>query len=994
MPSNNFQILVDEAIKKGGNKLRELITYCQTNEIATEDVVFTLGSLEKAFSLPDGVQKKNAFILRGFLYQKGIGTKKSDIGLAKFFYRQASELDLGITDSTHSLIAELIALHRSATIAPLVSAAPAPVSVGSGVIAAEDTPAAAPASVLASASAPTPATPPTELVVTDGSLVSTPLADGTGALPEKGFGYAEKKGKRPTQEDALIWQELTDNELTPRLVAQRLWTAYQELGEEIRASYATLLEAAGAGSDPGEKPPAVGSTAITTIVKDNHLITGCLGDAMAFVVIYTADGKVSSVKRLNQRIHKPSDVDEAKRVEIAGGKVVLIQGVERLEAPDQHSIGMSRMMGDCNVLGSCYDAHIDIFKLPDDAAHIQVITTCDGFTEKASSQTIEAHEAYLRNLLKKINQGCAGRLKEEVLAEYLAASALGDGSTDNVSVAVQTIRAEGAAMVTNCALGVYDGHGGTAVAHQVASHIGAILRTQLALTQEEYAIRADSVANKIAAYVRDNWAIECEKLLMEPVDESSANITKLIALLNSFINSPLCNDDYAKTIFLPNVAPMLLDRVKDPLALARMEREISFFREQRIARLLESGEWLDELERLLLNDSITLDERTTSLINLANACVKSVRFDGAVRTDFLNKLPGMLLDNLSDENALTRIIKEVELLDLHLLEYIARIKGPSLFLRMLKEKYQLPNVSIPPEWLALLSSYLAENYAQDDNLPATQAFLAEKLLTPQNLSTILDYQNSYPNKAKSIDVIVNMLQSKGIELFTGNHAQRIKKIQDLALASKKSPEIYKALCKIIEKDVQDALTKQDASLLSDYEALKGVGAGRQTTETAALSSFWQQRIIVAKAHCSMNYLEREITPMTKPRAKAAGNGPAFFTQPHFQKVKRAIETFNTVLKRLTNDFANEECPDAQRIATYRRDCAQAASVCKKTLANHRGHNTCYEFFARWTRYFLANINASCKAAYLEDQQVDAICKKLQDSMIDEEKIIRSKPAQS
>jgi integrin-linked kinase-associated serine/threonine phosphatase 2C len=302
------------------------------------------------------------------------------------------------------------------------------------------------------------------------------------------FAYYETMGHRSGQEDALAWQTFDEGELgsvTPEQIGHRLWTTYQK------------LNASGFAKENGQK---TGTTACTTIIKDNHLITATLGDTVAFAVIYDTTGAVASVQRLNPKTHKPSDTDEQKRIKDAGG-AILGDYVGFL-----HLVAVSRSLGDFVAQGICADATIDITTLSEDAHHVQIITTCDGFTDGAglTRQTKEGHEAYLREALSAMNGGKPGLLSEETIAERLAEDALTKGSRDNISIAVQSIKTEGRPATQKAMIGVYDGHGGPALSHFVADHIGDELTRQLALSEDAYAAQPESVPSNRAIYDRDH----------------------------------------------------------------------------------------------------------------------------------------------------------------------------------------------------------------------------------------------------------------------------------------------------------------------------------------------------------------------------------------------------------------------------------------------------------------------------------------------------------
>ncbi len=111
-----------------------------------------------------------------------------------------------------------------------------------------------------------------------------------------------------------------------------------------------------------------------------------------------------------------------------------------------------------------------------DVGIIQIITTCDGFTDGAKEkQTKEDHERYL--LQKLIALNAPGLMSQESLAKELADAAIADGSHDNISIVVYTIQNDTAALI-----GVYDGHGGKTASTFVAERISSLFVTQCNLS--------------------------------------------------------------------------------------------------------------------------------------------------------------------------------------------------------------------------------------------------------------------------------------------------------------------------------------------------------------------------------------------------------------------------------------------------------------------------------------------------------------------------------
>lgn len=368
-------------------------------------------------------------------------------------------------------------------------------------------------------------------------IISKPPAnreDANGLNKEFGFGYFETYGVdfRRDQEDTLAWHVLNQSDLsskdaaeqlTPKEIGHRLWTSYQILDTPDLFS---------------------GTTAATTVYDGKgNFITATLADAASFAVVYDKTGNALGVTRLNSVTHKPSDPEEKARIEAAGGQVIF-WGVHRVDMALAVSRAIGDNSGELKKHGVCSESSIDVTNAdkiasdlgiaPETVGFIQVINTCDGFTDGAGkSQNKKDHEDYLLNILKNLES--PGNMAQDELAKALSLQAITDGSRDNVSVAVQTITSKTPAVF----IGVYDGHGGREASRKVADNIGCLFKEQCALTPEQYAQQELSVVTKKAIYERDNKDVDLapDQLHSKLASPETAQVvkpeeTKLLATLN------------------------------------------------------------------------------------------------------------------------------------------------------------------------------------------------------------------------------------------------------------------------------------------------------------------------------------------------------------------------------------------------------------------------------------------------------------------------------
>lgn len=311
------------------------------------------------------------------------------------------------------------------------------------------------------------------------------------------FAYHQIASKEHLQEDTLAWQTFDAEELgrySPEQIGQRLWTAYRKVEAAIIPRKGELYY------------DNSGTTACTTVIKGNHLITATLGDTVSFAVIYDSSGAVSKVQRLN-RVYKPND--EEQRIKDAG---CFVWNNRVFRQVTQNAMAVSRALGDFDYPAICADAIIDITTLPEDAHHVQIIVASDGFTDGTEDQSQKGHEEYLKNALNIMNGGKPGLLNEQIIAMQLAEHALEwtKSSPDDISIAVQSVKMGGEPYAQRAMIGVYDGHNGGVFSKFAADEMGAELTRQLRLSEEEYAVQAESIQKNQAIYDRDNSPVPAD----------------------------------------------------------------------------------------------------------------------------------------------------------------------------------------------------------------------------------------------------------------------------------------------------------------------------------------------------------------------------------------------------------------------------------------------------------------------------------------------------
>ncbi|MCE3043776.1 PP2C family serine/threonine-protein phosphatase [Legionella sp. 16cNR16C] len=325
------------------------------------------------------------------------------------------------------------------------------------------------------------------------------------------YAGSQLQGGRAYQEDTAAWfkSDSASLDLTPLQIGQRLWTAYRQIDAEILRDK-TLEQ--------------VGSTAVTTVIKNNFLITALLADAAAFAAVYNESGEVIDVYRLNAREHKP---------ELERARIMEFEDYYVLNGRVWGRLAVSRAIGDAFFLPVIADSDISIVDLSNIPAgySVKLISCSDGFTDGARKQVKtlgdvkKAQENYLKEAIAAA--GKSETISEGQLSDHLAYWAITNGSSDNVTVAVQTVKRPNEVPGFMGMSGVYDGHGGQQVSAYIAARIQDKLETLFAMSEEDYQKLEDSAFSQEKAFLRDNTDLKVFDLNTrlkkpEPVSETSA----------------------------------------------------------------------------------------------------------------------------------------------------------------------------------------------------------------------------------------------------------------------------------------------------------------------------------------------------------------------------------------------------------------------------------------------------------------------------------------
>jgi protein phosphatase 1L len=163
-----------------------------------------------------------------------------------------------------------------------------------------------------------------------------------------------------------------------------------------------------------------GTCALVALIEENRLAVANVGDSRA---ILSRSGEADALTD----DHKPDRPDELERIEAAGGKVEIVDGVARV-----CHLAISRALGDFyakkhNYVMSTPEIHETVLMPGDDF----LILACDGVFERNTITRQNAVDIVKKSLASNDND-------PEIAAKDLVRAAYDQGSGDNISVIIVT----------------------------------------------------------------------------------------------------------------------------------------------------------------------------------------------------------------------------------------------------------------------------------------------------------------------------------------------------------------------------------------------------------------------------------------------------------------------------------------------------------------------------------------------------------------------------
>jgi serine/threonine protein phosphatase PrpC len=285
----------------------------------------------------------------------------------------------------------------------------------------------------------------------------------------------EVQGLRDEQQDDLQYCKIEENNKIYNAVEGIDQLSLEEAEEVLTGSIDTMEKICEDNKENIDIDDS-GCTANSTVafLKNGilHIYNVNVGDSISFYVILDKEGQLVESQLINTNLHKPTDPEEKKRIESAGGRVV--QG--RINC----NINISRTLCDRYFEPFGLIHKPDFKYIPKELKPGQkafIVTACDGLTER---DYLDAKK------IGEVLSTCKDNLN--IVSRELISSAYrnGRGSHDNISTGVFEVT------TTPQALAVFDGHGrdgqkvsakvGKAFFPDVRASIGKKLYKQLEVT--------------------------------------------------------------------------------------------------------------------------------------------------------------------------------------------------------------------------------------------------------------------------------------------------------------------------------------------------------------------------------------------------------------------------------------------------------------------------------------------------------------------------------
>eukprot|EP00210_Caulerpa_lentillifera_P000526 g508.t2 len=210
------------------------------------------------------------------------------------------------------------------------------------------------------------------------------------------------------------------------LSSESHWTALKQLKLEdvqktIKKAFLNMDD-----NLPDSRNKMVGSTAITALISDLHIIVANVGDSRA---VLSRGRKAYPLSR----DHKPDEVDEEQRIKKSGGKIWDFNGRRVMGL-----LAMTRAFGDASLKPFGVFAEPEITVLPRAADDDFMILACDGLWDVISDD--EACRLVQRCFNRATERAATQVSCCRVAATVLSRAAFERGSSDNVSVVVIDLR--------------------------------------------------------------------------------------------------------------------------------------------------------------------------------------------------------------------------------------------------------------------------------------------------------------------------------------------------------------------------------------------------------------------------------------------------------------------------------------------------------------------------------------------------------------------------
>ncbi|CAN5388711.1 hypothetical protein BH10PSE19_BH10PSE19_01400 [soil metagenome] len=258
-----------------------------------------------------------------------------------------------------------------------------------------------------------------------------------------------------------------------------------------------------------------GSTGVNAVITAKGVYVASLGDSLAYLVEVDEKGEITS-RLINTYLHKPNKPEEQARIEQAGGWVGTIPGSYDPTPRLNGTLAMSGAIGDCALQSSGLATTPKFSHIETHAKESYLLLASDGIEQLTPQEIATA--------FKQVRDKATHKVDIAQASDLVTRTAKQRGSSDNITVMITDLSVQEHMQPGQFVVkGVYDGHGGAAIAQNCIEQLPDL---------------AQHYATEMMSVVASRTPEETIKLERQ---ETLADLTPLLIELEQRINAATKN---------------------------------------------------------------------------------------------------------------------------------------------------------------------------------------------------------------------------------------------------------------------------------------------------------------------------------------------------------------------------------------------------------------------------------------------------------------------